>query len=66
MDHDLDRPQPAEEVEFLTGLTLENLAAEAIWEQIMLNRRKNESSSPESSTPTPRIDPGFQAVFNNI
>ena len=63
-DNDLDRPQPAEEVEFLTGLTIENLVAEAIWEQIELDREMNGQSSREDSPP--RIDSGFQRDFNNL
>lgn len=58
--------QMPDEVQFEDGLTPENLAAVAIWEQIELNRRKNESSSPESNTQPPQIDPGFQNVYDNI
>jgi hypothetical protein len=67
-DEERDRTSqpPIEEARFEDGLTLEDLVADAIWEQIELNRRKNASSSRDPNSPRPQIDPGFQRDYNNL
>lgn len=62
----LESQIPPEEMEIEDDLTTENLAAQAIWEQIQLDRQKNGSSPHANSTRAQRIDPSFQSDFDNI
>ncbi len=61
-----DEERPLDEIEFEDGLTIESLVANAIWEQIELNRRKNASSSRDPNSPRPEIEPRFQSDYNNL
>lgn len=60
-----DERKELNEVEFAPELTSESLAAEAIWEQIQLDRQEGGLSSREDGTRLRRIDPSFQRDFNN-
>jgi hypothetical protein len=48
------------------GLTLDEMWAGAIEEQIELARQKNGSSSREDPSLLQQIDPEFQREFNNL